>query len=71
MHGVFMVLLTSVGRRSTAADLLRQLRKIDPRLPEAMPTKASKQATASSRLPGLGEDFLGLLERMRRVIRRR
>jgi len=66
MHGVFMVLLTSVGRRSTAADLLRQLRKIDPRLPEAMPARASKQAVASCRLPGLGEDFLGLLERMRR-----
>ena len=66
MHCVFICLLTSSGRSSSAIDLLRQMRKVDPRLPETMATKTNRGSAYL--LPGLGEDFLGFLERLRKVL---
>ena len=62
---VTQALFCSPGKRMTAEELLKELRKLDSRFPASISEKDSKnKSTAAYAVPELGNDFLGLLRRM-------
>mmetsp|Transcript_11038 Transcript_11038/g.18018 ORF Transcript_11038/g.18018 Transcript_11038/m.18018 type:complete len:400 (+) Transcript_11038:91-1290(+) len=65
-HVVFMSIWTAPGRAIDMQQLLRNVRKVDPRFPEALPNSTGKQSARTSsgidELAGLG--FPALVQRM-------
>jgi hypothetical protein len=63
---VFFNIYTAHGKRAAVEDLLVAVRKIDKRFPATLNTK-KRDGDESLPVPELGEDFLGLLARMKKV----
>lgn len=62
LHVVFQCIFMSKGKRIVCKELLGNLRQLDPRFPSTL-VKSSGSKTI---IPELGDDFLGLLGRMKK-----
>lgn len=62
---VLFSVLMSPGEKVSCASILDNVRKVDPRFP--LHIVAAKNATVALAVPELGDDFLGLLNRMKKV----
>jgi hypothetical protein len=63
----FHAIMTAGGQKITGQDLLRAIRKVDKRFPETITSTKSSSAAHSIPIPELGDDFVGLLQKMKKV----
>ncbi len=63
---VCMAIYTSPLKKAATRDILMKVRKVDRRFPESL--AASTKTTKSIAVPELENDFLGLIQRMKKVI---
>ena len=75
-YGFMIVILFSIlfapAQKSTCKDLLAEVRLLDPRFPDLLNTKSSSSAVVDKEalaVPELQDDFMGLLNRMRKESR--
>lgn len=66
---VFHSIFNSPAYTILCKDLLRNLRKVDSRFPESLPSHSSKSSATSAPIRELEEDFLSLLSRLKKVRR--
>lgn len=75
-YGFMIVILFSIlfapAQKSTCKDLLAEVRLLDPRLPDFQIAKTNSSSNAPDKetllaVPELQDDFMGLLNRMRKV----
>lgn len=64
---VFHSIFNSPAYTILCKDLLRNLRKVDSRFPESLPSHSSKSSANSAPIRELEEDFLSLLSRLKKV----
>ena len=65
---IFQILFTSPAKTADSKSILQKLRKIDTRFPETLLGKGKGNSTAkrANPVPELKEDFLGLMDHMKR-----
>jgi hypothetical protein len=63
---IFFNIYTAHGKRAAVEDLLVAVRKIDKRFPATLNVR-KREGDESLPVPELGDDFLGLLARMKKV----
>lgn len=68
MNLVLLSVLMSPGEKASCAAILDNVRKVDIRFPMHIPTTTkNSNAMMALAIPELGDDFLGLLNRMKKV----
>ena len=64
---IFQILFTSTGKAADAKSILQKIRKLDSRFPETLLGKGKDNANRRANpVPELKEDFLGLMDIMKR-----
>jgi hypothetical protein len=67
MTVVLFSVLMAPSERVSCANLLTNVRKVDPRFPLHIATSKNAHSATALAIPELGDDFLGLLNRMKKV----
>jgi hypothetical protein len=67
MTVVLFSVLMAPSERVSCANLLTNVRKVDPRFPLHITTSKNAHSATALAIPELGDDFLGLLNRMKKV----
>ncbi len=64
---VFFSVYTNPGKKISGEDLLRAVRKVDKRFPVSIISSTDKHGVTACPVPELEDDFLGLINRMKKV----